>query len=309
MTFRIGVIGLGKIAQDQHLKVIPKNRDFELSAVVSSRGPYQDIATFKTPSDLFASGIKLDAVSLCMPPRSRCEIARLAIDSDLHLLLERPPSSSVGELEALLNYAKARSRIIYTAWHSQNNAAVDEAQRLLEGKTISKLAVNWKEDVRFWHPGQEWIWEPGGFGVFDPGINAFSILTKIMPTPIYVTESTLYTPSNRSTPIAASVRFKSTAGGNADLVAELDWRQVGEPSWDVTIETTEGTKLLLRKGGTQLFVNGATVIDGPTEEYESIYVNFAKSLKSGESHVDFAPLKIVSDCYMLGRRINTNAFV
>ena len=42
--------------------------------------------------------------------------------------------------------------------------------------------IIWKEDVHHWHPGQRWIWEPGGFGVFDPGINALSVLTEILPT-------------------------------------------------------------------------------------------------------------------------------
>ena len=46
---------------------------------------------------------------------------------------------------------------------------------------MKRLLVTWKEDVRHWHPGQQWIWEAGGFGVFDPGINALSIVTKIMP--------------------------------------------------------------------------------------------------------------------------------
>jgi D-galactose 1-dehydrogenase len=41
--------------------------------------------------------------------------------------------------------------------------------------------VIWREDVRVWHPGQDWIWQPGGLGVFDPGINALSIITHILP--------------------------------------------------------------------------------------------------------------------------------
>ena len=38
MAHRLAIIGLGKIAQDQHLPVVAKNKDFELAAVVSSRG-------------------------------------------------------------------------------------------------------------------------------------------------------------------------------------------------------------------------------------------------------------------------------
>src|SRR3954467_7182169 len=186
MPFKLGIVGLGKIARDQHLPVVAKNGDFELAAVVSSRSGHGQVPAFKKPAELFASGIKLDAVSLCMPPEPRFAIARDALDAGLHVLVEKPPTPTVGELDALREHAAARGRILFTTWHSQYNAAVDEAKRLLAGKTVTKLLVSWKEDVRHWHPGQEWIWEPGGFGVFDPGINAFSIVTKILPRPIFV---------------------------------------------------------------------------------------------------------------------------
>ena len=37
MPHRIGIVGIGKIAQDQHLPVIAKNANFKLVAVVSQR--------------------------------------------------------------------------------------------------------------------------------------------------------------------------------------------------------------------------------------------------------------------------------
>ncbi|MES0149320.1 Gfo/Idh/MocA family oxidoreductase [Mesorhizobium sp. M0012] len=310
VTIQICVVGLGKIAQDQHLPVAAKNADFNLAAVVSSRGSYGNVKTFKTFSELVASGIKLDAVTLCMPPKPRFDIAHRAIDAGFHLLLERPPTSTIGELEALLAHAAAHKRIVFTAWHSQHNAAVDEAKRLLAGLTVRRLHVSWKEDVRYWHPGQEWIWEPGGFGVFDPGINAFSIISKIMPVPILVADALLMIPSNKATPIAASIRFKSPIGIDTDLTAELDWQQTGEPSWDIDVETNEGTTLQLSNGGTQLRVNGEVTLAGSSsQEYEGIYAHFAELLKSGKSDVDSTPLQLVSDCFMLGRRVDADPFV
>jgi D-galactose 1-dehydrogenase len=308
MAFKLGIIGLGKIAQDQHLPSVAKNPDFELAAVVSSRGDYKGVPTFKTPAELFATGVKLDAVSLCMPPEPRFAIARDALDAGLHVLMEKPPTPTVGELDTLTRLAAGRDRILFTTWHSQYNAAVDEAQRLLSGKTVSKLHVSWKEDVRHWHPGQEWIWEPGGFGVFDPGINAFSIVTRIMPQPIFVQSCILETPKNKATPIAAQIRFKPSWPGEADLSAELDWRQTGEQSWNIDVAAADGLSLQLRKGGTELHVDGKLVIAAPSEEYERIYEHFAALLRSGQSHIDGAPLQLVSDCFMQGRRVETEAF-
>lgn len=309
MAYRLAIIGLGKIAQDQHLPVVAKNPDFELAAVVSSRGGYGSVPAFKTPAELFASGVKLDAVSLCMPPEPRFAIARDALDAGLHVLMEKPPTPTVGELDALTAHGHAKRRILFTTWHSQYNAAVDEAKRLLSGKTVTRLHVSWKEDVRHWHPGQDWIWEPGGFGVFDPGINAFSIVTKILPQPIFVASAMLETPSNKSTPIAAQITFKPSWPGKAELTADLDWRQTGEQSWDIDVETADGLWLDLRRGGTELYVGGTQVMAAPMAEYEGIYAHFAELLRTGASHVDKAPLQLVSDCFMLGRRFETEAFL
>jgi len=309
MAFKLGIIGLGKIAQDQHLPCVANNDDFELAAVVSSRGAHGKVPSFKTAAELFASGIELDAVSLCMPPEPRFAIARDAVAAGLNVLLEKPPAPTVGEVLALQEFGKAAGKVIFTTWHSQYNAAVDEAKRRLAGQTVTKLRVEWKEDVRHWHPGQEWIWEPGGFGVFDPGINAFSIVTKIMPQPIFVTQSILEIPANRTTPIAAKIRFKPSVAHEADLTAELDWRQTGKQSWNISLETADGMELLLSKGGTELQVDGRPVTAAPMQEYEAIYRHFAELLKSGRSHVDVAPLQLVSDCFMLGRQIAAEAFV
>ena len=309
MPFQLGIIGLGKIAQDQHIPVVEKNPNFRIAAVVSSRLKHNDVPAFKTPAELFASGVKLDAVSLCMPPEPRFDIARDAIKAGLHVLMEKPPAPTMGEVEALRRLAAESGRVLFTTWHSQYNAAVDEAKRLLAGKTVSKLLVSWKEDVRHWHPGQEWIWQPGGFGVFDPGINAFSIVTKIMPQPIFVESCTLETPSNKATPIAAKIRFKPSWSGKADLAAELDWRQTGEQSWNISVSTAEGLELELRKGGAELHINGSLAVAQPPAEYEGIYEHFATLLKSGQSHVDVAPLQLVSDCFLVGRRVDVEAFV
>ena len=52
-----------------------------------------------------AAALKLDAVSLCMPPEPRFAIARDALDAGLHVLMEKPPTPTVGELDAITAHA------------------------------------------------------------------------------------------------------------------------------------------------------------------------------------------------------------
>ncbi len=309
MAFKIAVVGLGKIAHDQHLPCIAKNSDFELVAGVSRNSSLENVPCFESLDALIESGIAIDAVALCTPPSVRLSMAMQALDAGYQVLIEKPPTPTLGEMFAMIDYAKAKGRVLYATWHSRYNQAVDEAKRLLAGKQVSKLKVTWREDVRRWHPNQEWIWEPGGFGVFDPGINALSIVTKIMPEPIYVEQAVIEVPANKATPIAAQIKFKHADGRKSDMKADFDWRQTGEQTWEIEIETADGVSLFLKKGGTILIVNGKTIMEAPMEEYEMIYARFAELLKSGQSVTDVAPLQLVCDCFMLGRPKVVEAFI
>jgi D-galactose 1-dehydrogenase len=306
---KLGVIGLGKIAQDQHLPVIRGNPAFELLAVSSQRGiavegvPY----SFTSWQEMLERLPDLDAVAICTPPQPRHEIARAALAAGKHVLLEKPPAATLSELADLERRAAAVKKVLFTTWHSQYNRAVDEARRVLAGRSIRSLAVTWKEDVRQWHPGQAWIWEAGGFGIFDPGINALSIVTRIMPVPVFVRRAELKFPSNKDAPIAARLDL-SSGSGDEDLGAVFDWRQTGEQTWDIRIKIAEGSSLELSKGGSRLEIDGKLIVEEPPAEYVGIYRRFDELLRENRSEVDTDPFRLTADAFMVGRRITVEPF-
>jgi D-galactose 1-dehydrogenase len=308
MAHTIGIIGLGKIAQDQHIPVIRANPAFELLAISSQRGLQAHGArhAFRDYREMLALA-DLEAVAVCTPPQVRHAIARAALEAGKHVLLEKPPTATLSELEDLRRIAERAGRVVFTTWHSQYNRAVDEARKALRGQRVRRLLVTWKEDVRHWHPGQQWIWAAGGFGVFDPGINALSIVTKILPEPVFVRRADLQFPSNREAPIAAELEFSSGLQGE-DLRAVFDWRQTGPQTWDIEIETQAGTRLLLGQGGSRLQIDGRVVEDEKPAEYSGIYERFAALLDEGRSDVDDEPFLLVADAFMIGRRVEVEAF-
>ena len=209
-TIRIAVIGIGKIARDEHLPSIARDARFALAGVVSGSGAVvAGVPTFRTAAEAYDALPDLGAVAISTPPSARTALVREALDRGLDVLMEKPPTPTVGELRALARQAEAAGRVLFTTWHSQYNAAVEAMRERLAGRKLRRLTITWKEDVRRWHPGQAWIWEAAGFGVFDPGINALSILTRIMPEPVFVEAARLVTPSNKEMPIAAAIRFAS----------------------------------------------------------------------------------------------------
>lgn len=305
---KLGVIGLGKIAQDQHLPVIKANPAFNLVAVSSQRG----VAVEGVPH-AFTSWQEmlrlpgLDAVAICTPPQPRHEIARAALDAGKHVLLEKPPAATLSELVDIKRLAAETGRTLFTTWHSQYNRGVDEARKALAGRSVESLEVNWKEDVRKWHPGQAWIWEAGGFGVFDPGINALSIVTKIMPAPVFIRRAELEFPSNKDAPIAATLELGS-GKPSENLRAVFDWRQTGEQTWDILINTDDRSTLRLSRGGSRLEIDGKLVVEEPPTEYQGIYQRFDELLREGRSQVDTEPFRLVADAFMIGRRIPVEPF-
>ena len=206
-TLRVAVVGLGKIARDQHIPAITATEGIELAATVDPGTAIDGVTHFATLEKLLAAKKLFDAVALCTPPQARQALASAALKAGKHVLLEKPPGETVSELTPLIAAARQSGRTLFTAWHSRFAPAVEPARAFLADREIKSVSVEWKEDVRVWHPGQAWIWEPGGIGVFDPGINALSIMTRILPRPFFLTRSELSFPRNRAAPIAADLVF------------------------------------------------------------------------------------------------------
>lgn len=301
----LALVGIGKIARDQHIPSIAGNPAFRLDAAVSRHGRVEGVENFDDFGRFLAARPDVQAVALCTPPDVRFDMAATAIAAGRHVLMEKPPAATIGEAEALVALAKRSGVTLFATWHSRFAHAVAPAQTWLADKTIEDIRITWKEDVRRWHPGQAWIWEPGGFGVFDPGINALSILTALLKDPVLVTKARLETPANRHQPIAATLAMRSAAG--APISVEFDWRQEGPQTWDIEVRT-DGGMLMLSKGGSEMYVDGQLVSEGPDREYAGIYAHFANLIQTKQSDVDFQPLRVVADAFLCGESVETDAF-
>jgi predicted dehydrogenase len=297
---RIAILGFGKIAEDQHVPSIAANPRFELVATSSRSG--QGVAqAFTDWRELIRSVEGLEAVAITTPPGPRYEIARECILAGLHCLLEKPPTAGLAEIADLAGLAQAQRVSLFTTWHAQHHSTVGAAAKALAGKRIAAMEILWHEDVHKWHPGQNWIWDPGGFGVFDPGINAFSIATKIFPGGLFVQSADLSFPANAQTPIAVDVTFFSPQA-DGPLTASLDWRRSEGEEWTIDVRTADGVNVRLEGGGSKLLLNGEVQTDTGPGEYPDIYRQFADLIDERRSHVDVAPLRLGADCLLGGSR-------
>jgi predicted dehydrogenase len=304
-TLQFGLVGFGKIARDQHLPAIAGIDGAELVAVASRNAAAEGLRNYPDLTSLLAAEPELDAVILCQPPQARFDAARDALLAGKHVFLEKPPGASVSEVEALIALAKQQGVTLFASWHSRFARHVGTAKRWIAERQIARVQIVWKEDVRHWHPGQDWIWEAGGFGVFDPGINALSILTEILPEPVRLIDAELETPVNKHAPIAARLTMATASGAPID--AEFDFRQTGPQSWDIIVEAVNGDRLTLGHGGNSLSIDAGDDHD-IDPEYPAMYRRFVDLVRDGASDVDLAPLQLVADAFLRGRANPTEAF-
>ncbi|AOO81350.1 Gfo/Idh/MocA family protein [Bosea vaviloviae] len=302
---RLAIVGLGKIARDQHLPAVAGLPDIAIAAVVSRNARLDGVPCFESLEALFASDVAVDAVALCTPPQVRRAQAALALAAGKHVMLEKPPGATVSELAPLIASARDKGLTLFATWHSRHAPAVEPARAFLAANRPLSVKIDWREDVRVWHPGQDWIFEAGGLGVFDPGINALSILTRILPRPIFLRGAGLAFPADRAAPIAAELDLADEAG--LSIRAEFDFLQTGPQSWDMRIETEGGT-LMLSAGGAKLDHDGRPLVDEAEAEYPALYRRFVDLVGGRESDVDLAPLQLVADAFLLGQRRSMEAF-
>ncbi|MGZ3304748.1 MAG: Gfo/Idh/MocA family protein, partial [Asticcacaulis sp.] len=295
---KIGIVGLGKIVVDQHIPVIRANKKLQLVAGCSPNSTVDGVLSYKSLDEMLKAHPDIDAVSICTPPQVRHDIAKQVIGAGKHCFLEKPPAATLGEAESIRAMAAAKGISLLASWHSRFAPAVERARAWMQARPIKDVKIVWKENVRQWHPGQTWIFKAGGMGVFDPGINSLSILTRIVPEFILVKKADLHIPGNCEAPIQVEMDMVSEKG--VAIRCEYDFLQTGLQTWSIYVEAQNGEKLALHLGGTELEIDGKSVLKEKEAEYAGLYDHFLELVRTKSSDADFSPLRIVSDAMLLG---------
>lgn len=294
----IGLVGVGKIAVDQHIPAIRSNPRLALVAGCSPHGGPDGLPLYPSMDEMLARHPEISAVALCTPPQVRRQLAMQAIAAGKHVFLEKPPAATLGEAELLRAQAARQGVTLFASWHSRYAPAVAAARDWMTGHAVRALRVRWKENVRQWHPGQKWIFEPGGMGVFDPGINALSIVTHLLDGALLVRQADLHIPSNCSAPIQAELLMED--GQGVAVSAEFDFLQTGQQTWSIEAEA-DGATMALHLGGRILEIDGQRQVEQPEHEYAGMYEHFGQLVAQGRSDADFTPLQAVADAFLVGR--------
>ena len=91
---KIALVGIGKIAVDQHVPAIAASPDWELAATVSRKGSVDGVESFSDFAAFLAARPDVPVVSLCLPPVPRFDYAEAALLAGRHVMLEKPPGAT-----------------------------------------------------------------------------------------------------------------------------------------------------------------------------------------------------------------------
>ncbi len=134
---------------------------------------------------LAAEADRLDFVDICTPPCDHAEIAHAAMDAGLHVLCEKPLTTSLDDAECLINHARRAKRVLFPC-HNYKHAPVVQAIRgcldtnrigNVKSVTLNTMRNTHAKGVTEWHTHWRRHQEYSGGGiVMDHGSHSFYLL-------------------------------------------------------------------------------------------------------------------------------------
>jgi len=135
-TKRLGVIGVGHLGQ-HHARVYTEILGSQLVGVVdTNESRAESIAEnlgvpFYTDVDEFINKARPDAVSVVVPTVQHYEIAKKALSKGIHVLIEKPVTTTVSEAEDLLNLAAGSDLVLQVGHIERFNSAVQYISKII----------------------------------------------------------------------------------------------------------------------------------------------------------------------------------
>ena len=214
---RVGVIGLGMIAERAHLPNFAAARSAKLCAVSSSRPAAARAACVRYGIETaygdwreLVRSDALDAVAVCAPNDVHAEITLEALKHGKHVLVEKPMATRALDAARMVATARAERRVLDVHHNLRFHPVAMAARAVLRRGTIGRVigfeGLLSHRGPKAWAPRAKWFFDPvrvGGGVLMDLGVHASDLLN--------------YFVDSRAERIAAvSVGAARASGGDAE---------------------------------------------------------------------------------------------
>jgi len=175
---------------------------------------------------------RLSFVDITTPPSAHAEIAHAALDRGLHVLCEKPLTTTTAEARSLLDHARRAERVIFPCHNYKHAPVIKAVRRILDSGAIGPVSLVTLHTFRNTHAKGVSEWRPdwrrerrfsGGGIAMDHGSHTFYLAFDWLgafPTAISARTSTLVTQASFDTEdnLACSIAFP-----NGTASAHLSW--------------------------------------------------------------------------------------
>jgi predicted dehydrogenase len=153
-SLRGAVIGYGFIAERGHVPAYasfnPERGGLRITAVADTcaarreraRAALPDARIYESHADLLErEGGQLDFVDITTPPCDHAAIAHAALDRGLHVLCEKPLTTTVAEARGLLDHARRAERVLFPSHNYKHAPVIKTVRRILDSGAIGRVSL------------------------------------------------------------------------------------------------------------------------------------------------------------------------
>lgn len=194
---RIGIIGVGGIAQGRHIPafkalsddcVITAVSDVNLERAKEVSKTHQIDHVFEDYRDLFK---EVDAVCICTPNRFHAEITVAALEAGVHVMCEKPMALSSGECENMLAAAREAKKTLAIAYHyrfMKNSQAAKKLMGQVGTPLVTRVQALRRRKVPGWGVFTNKSLQGGG-SLIDYGCHLLDLAIWLMGSPKHISVS------------------------------------------------------------------------------------------------------------------------
>ncbi|MDG2209696.1 MAG: Gfo/Idh/MocA family oxidoreductase [Flavobacteriales bacterium] len=158
-TVKFGVVGAGHIGK-RHMEMIQRHAGFELVAIADVRsketcGVEVDVPAYHSDQELLSAHPELDVVCICTPNGFHAEQAIRAIQSNCHVVIEKPMALTRHDGERVLHMALSKGKQVFCVMQNRYSPPSIWLKELVDSGVLGKIHLvqvqcYWNRDGRYY---------------------------------------------------------------------------------------------------------------------------------------------------------------
>jgi len=230
---KIGIVGLGNIAQTAHLPALTRLPDVEIVAVCDQEKARARVVadkygikhSYTNFDEMLATEDEMVAVNICTPTKHHHENALAALEAKKHVLVEKPVARTLKEAMEITSAAQKHRRHLMVGMNNRFRPDAQILKTFVDENAIGKIfyaKAGWFRKL----PAQS-VWltrkeQSGGGVVLDLGIVMFDLAFWMMGYPdVKEVSATNYTHMTKDVEDSSIIFLKMKNGST--LTVEASW--------------------------------------------------------------------------------------